>query len=164
MSTEPGASDILGETHVELAAEVPQDTTHAILGEGGPDNMTMLYKLVEGSVQEQHYGLKLARVVPLPSRVYEVAEQVAHRLELQSRRKKRTSAAVMKEKKRRLILNLKEHLTQAKNGVMDGPVLAEWLRQLQREFVVRMTAIEAEAEEAANTDSDEEDAEVDEEE
>ena len=133
-------------------------------GEGGPDNMTMLYKLVEGSVQEQHYGLKLARVVPLPSRVYEVAEQVAHRLELQSRRKKRTSAAVMKEKKRRLILNLKEHLTQAKNGVMDGPVLAEWLRQLQREFVVRMTAIEAEAEEAANTDSDEEDAEVDEEE
>ena len=133
-----------GVVNLHLAVEVG--------GEESPDNMNMLYKIAEGSVQEHRYGLKLARVVPLPGQVFEIAEQVTEKLELQSQRKKKTSTAVIREKRRRLILNLKEHLTQAKDGVMDGPVLAEWLRELQREFVIRMTAIEAEAEEAATDD------------
>lgn len=116
--------------------------------ENGPDAMNMLYKIAEGSVQELHYGLKLARVMPLPARVLDVAEQVATKLDLKSKQTKDTSAAVIREKKRRLVLSLNEHLVQAKNGVMDGPVLAEWLRQLQREFVIRMMAIETEAENA----------------
>jgi DNA mismatch repair protein MSH4 len=118
-------------------------------GDEGPNDMAMLYKIAEGPVREQHYGLKLARVVPLPPKVLEVAEQVAEKLERQSKKKKKASVAVMRQKKRKLILNLKEHLMQAKNGVMEGEVLADWLRQLQREFVIRMTAIDAEAEEPA---------------
>jgi len=41
---------------------------------------------------------------------------------------------------------LKEHLIQAHQGRMEGEVLAGWLKQLQTEFIKRMTAIEAEAE------------------
>jgi DNA mismatch repair protein MSH4 len=131
-------------------------------GDDGPDNMTMLYKIAEGSVQEQHYGLKLARVVPLPPRVLEVAEQVAEKLDVQGKQKKKTSTAVQREKKRKLILNLKEQLMQARDGVMNGEVLAQWLKELQREFVIRMTAIDAEAEEASE-DSENEGAGIDEE-
>lgn len=114
-----------------------------------PNSMTMLYKIAEGAVQEQHYGLKLARVLPLPPKVLETAEEVAAKLESHVAKRKKTSALVIKERKRKLILHLKEHLTQAKNGVMEGEVLANWLRELQKEFVVRMTAIDAEAAEVA---------------
>jgi DNA mismatch repair protein MSH4 len=112
--------------------------------EDGPNSMTMLYKIAEGAVQEQHYGLKLACALPLPPRVLETAEEVAAKLESDVSKRKKTSALVIKERKRKLILHLKEHLTQAKDGVMEGEVLASWLRELQKEFVVRMTAIDAE--------------------
>ncbi|KAE9978713.1 hypothetical protein BLS_000367 [Venturia inaequalis] len=114
-----------------------------------PKSMTMLYKIAEGAVQEQHYGLKLARVLPLPPKVLETAEEVAAKLESHVAKRKKTSALVIKERKRKLILHLREHLTQAKNGVMEGEVLANWLKELQKEFVVRMTAIDAEAAEVA---------------
>jgi DNA mismatch repair protein MSH4 len=149
-------SERTGVVNMHLAVEMG--------GEVGNENITMLYKIAEGPVQEQHYGLKLARVVPLPSKVLEVAEQVAEKLERRSRKKKKTSIAVSREKKRKLILNLKEHLTQTKNGVMEGEVLADWLRQLQREFIIRMTTIDAEAEEAAKVISDDDDDDGDDEE
>jgi DNA mismatch repair protein MSH4 len=114
------------------------------------NNMTMLYKIAEGAVQEQHYGLKLARVLPLPPKVLEIAEEVAEKLECHVAERKKSSSLVIKERRRKLILHLKEHLTQANNGVMEGEVLANWLKELQKEFVVRMTAIDAEAVEAAD--------------
>jgi DNA mismatch repair protein MSH4 len=42
-------------------------------------------------------------------------------------------------------LNLKEHLIQANEGKMNDADLKEWLRDLQKEFVIRMSAIEEEA-------------------
>ena len=107
--------------------------------------MKMLYKIAEGAVQDSHYGLALARVVPLPTGLLEHAEHVAHRLECQAFKRKKTSVAVIHERRRKLILNLKEHLVQAHNGTMEGEVLMAWLKELQKEFVVRMTAIDAEA-------------------
>lgn len=119
------------------------------------DTMTMLYKIAEGVVKEEHYGLALAKVVPLPAAVIEHAEVVAKKLEHHVRRRKKTSAAVIHERRRKLILNLKEHLVQAQSGVMEGEVMASWLKELQREFIVRMTAIDAEAAQAeAMSDSE----------
>ena len=112
------------------------------------NEMTMLYKLAEGAVQEQHYGLNLARLMPLPPNVIEYAEMVATHLQEQMNKRKRTSIAILRERRRKLILDLKEHLLQAQGGQMDGEVLASWLRELQKEFVIRMTRIENEAEEA----------------
>ena len=76
--------------------------------------------------------------------VLEVARQVSYALSLQAAKNKRTSKSVALAKRRRLILSLHETLVQAQNGSMRGHVLTAWLKKLQEEFVIRMTAIEAE--------------------
>ncbi|KAF2280678.1 uncharacterized protein EI97DRAFT_367992 [Westerdykella ornata] len=123
------------------------------------DTMTMLYKVKEGAVNETHYGLTLARIVPFPPGLIERATDVARTLEQHMQQRKKTSTAVIKERRRKLILNLKEHLVQAHSGVMDGEVLAAWLRELQKEFVTRMTAIDEKAARADGSDDAGEDVE-----
>ncbi|ORY11225.1 DNA mismatch repair protein muts [Clohesyomyces aquaticus] len=119
------------------------------------DKMTMIYKIAEGAVKEQHYGLALARVVPLPPGLVERATHIAQKLEHHILKKKKTSATVINERRRKLVLNLKEHLAQAQSGVMEGEVLAAWLKELQKEFVLRMTAIDADAPGAQENSDDE---------
>jgi DNA mismatch repair protein MSH4 len=123
------------------------------------DSMTMLYKATQGVVQEAHYGLTLARLVPLPPGVVEHATAVAQKVERHMLQKKKASETVLKEKRRKLILNLKEHLVQAHTGVLEGEVLTAWLKELQKEFVNRMTALEAEAA-SAGQESGEDDEEM----
>jgi DNA mismatch repair protein MSH4 len=65
--------------------------------------MKMLYKAVGGAVQESHYGLVLAGVVPLPPQVLSDATQFAHILERRLQRKKKTSKNVIKERRRKLL-------------------------------------------------------------
>ncbi|KNG49018.1 dna mismatch repair protein muts [Stemphylium lycopersici] len=124
-------------------------------------SMTMLYKATQGVVREAHYGLALARVVPLPPGIVEHATAVAHKVERHMLQKKKASETILREKRRKLILNLKEHLVQAHDGVLEGEVLTAWLKELQKEFVNRMTALEAEAARAGN--ESEEDGDEDEE-
>jgi len=110
------------------------------------DRMEMLYRVSSGAVQDAHYGLKLARVMPLPPDVIEHAELVSATLDQAMRKRKsdRASLGIVVARKRRLLLNLKEHLMQAKSGSMDDGDLTQWLKDLQREFVVRMSALEEE--------------------
>jgi DNA mismatch repair protein MSH4 len=107
------------------------------------EKMEMLYRVSSGAVQDEHYGLKLARVMPLPLDVIEHAELVSATLDQAMQRKKSegTSLAIIVARKRRLLLNLKEHLAQAKDGSMDDEDLTQWLKDLQREFIVRMSAL-----------------------
>ncbi|CAN9395579.1 unnamed protein product [Alternaria alternata] len=119
-----------------------------------PPSMTMLYKTTQGIVQEVHYGLTLARVVPLPPGIVEHATLVAQKVERHMLQRKKASGTVLREKRRKLVLNLKEHLIQAHTGVLEGEVLTAWLKELQNEFVSRMTALEAEA---ASTDQESQD-------
>ncbi|THY33876.1 hypothetical protein D6D00_00765 [Aureobasidium pullulans] len=118
------------------------------------DTMAMLYRLTDGVVSEQHYGLQLAKVMPLPPDVIEYATEVVEKLQRQVERRKRASKGVILSRKRKLILGLKEELMHAYTGAMEGPVLQSWLKELQREFAVRMTAIEKEADEADNQSLD----------
>ncbi len=113
-----------------------------------PSTMNMLYKIAAGAVQEEHYGLALARIVQLPPQVYEHATAVAQKLNRLVAKRRRTSAAVILQRRRRLILDLKEHLVQTRDGNMQDETLTAWLKELQREFVVRMSALDAEAESA----------------
>jgi DNA mismatch repair protein MSH4 len=108
-------------------------------------SMTMLYKTAHGVVKEVHYGLTLAQVVPLPPGVVEYATLVAQKVERHRLQTKKASESVLKEKRRKLVLNLKEHLVQAHTGVLEGEILTAWLKELQKEFINRMTALEAEA-------------------
>jgi DNA mismatch repair protein MSH4 len=119
--------------------------------------MTMLYRIAPGAVQETHYGLTLARIVPLPPGLVDRATDVAHQLEAHLEKKKKASETTLKEKRRKLILSLKEHLVQAHNGVLEGEVLSAWLMELKKEFVNRMTALEAEAASAGQHSDDDQD-------
>ncbi|KAK4897518.1 MutS protein msh4 [Elasticomyces elasticus] len=126
--------------------------------EGERDRMCMLYRIAAGTVEEEHYGLKLARVVPLPEGVVEHAEVVAGVLERVGERRKKRSLTIVKARRRKLLLNLKEHLVQAKGGRMEGEGLRTWLKELQGEFVVRMLALDEEARKAElGVESDDED-------
>ena len=107
------------------------------------DKMEMLYRVSSGAVKDEHYGLKLARVMPLPLDVIEHAEVVSATLDQAMQKKKSAGASqvIIVARKRRLLLNLKEHLAQAKDGSMNDEDLTQWLKDLQREFIVRMSAL-----------------------
>lgn len=107
--------------------------------------MKMLYKVAGGAVQEEHYGLALAKVVNLPQDVLQIAEQVSKKLTSNMEKRKKNSKAVALARRRKLILSLREQLIQAYEGNMNGKVLATWLKKLQDEFVNRMAAIDADA-------------------
>jgi len=119
-------------------------------------SMTMLYRITPGAVKEAHYGLTLARIVPLPPGIVDHAAHIAQKLEAHMLKRKKASETVLKEKRRKLILSLREHLVQAHTGVLKGEVLTAWLKGLQKEFVNRMTALEVEAS-SVGQESDDED-------
>lgn len=114
------------------------------------DKMVMLYKIANGFVKEEHYGLALARVVNLPPLVLEVAEKVSKRLQAQAVAKKKSSKSFAIARKRKLVLSLKEVLLQAQESAMQGKSLMEYLRKVQEEFVKRMDCIENEAGDSDN--------------
>ena len=123
-------SERAGVINMHLAVDTSRENT-----------MKMLYKLDEGFVREEHYGLALARVVDLPPQVLEVAEKVSKALEALMAAKKKSSKAFALSKRRKLVLSLRDTLKQAENSPMEGKVLSSWLRKLQEEFVHRMEDI-----------------------
>ena len=122
------------------------------------DQMKMLYKVASGAVQEEHYGLALAKVINLPPDVLRIAEQVSKKLTSNIEKRKKNSRTIALARRRKLILSLREQLIQAHEGNMNGKVLATWMQKLQDEFVNRMAAIDADA--AAAADESEEELEV----
>jgi DNA mismatch repair protein MSH4 len=124
--------------------------------------MTMLFKVEEGHVQEKFYGLALARVLPFPPQVLEVAQSVSKYLHENAERRASSSTALATARKRKLVLHLIEQLLQAYNGNIDGDELRVWLQGLQAEFAMKMAAIEADFDEPCRGDlgvGDENDAE-----
>ena len=128
---------------------------HLAVDMSGQDSITMLYRLTDGVVAEEHYGLALAKVLPFPSDVLVNATAVANHLREQLERQKKASTAVIYARRRKLVLGLKEQLLQAHQGVMKGAVLSSWLKELQRDFVIRMWAINDEAREAGHGEGSE---------
>ncbi|CRG91202.1 MutS protein homolog 4 [Talaromyces islandicus] len=70
--------------------------------------MTMLFKVEEGHVQEKLYGLALARVLPFPPQVLEVAQSVSEYLYENAERRASSSKALATSRKRKLVLHLRE--------------------------------------------------------
>ena len=86
-----------------------------------------------------HYGLALARTVPLQPSVVERGLQVAVALEVKEAKNAGISSATLKERQRKLIHDLAEELEHAQSGALEGPLLAQWLILLRKEFVERMS-------------------------
>lgn len=134
-------------THFRELAQIMNDrlgviNMHLAVDMSHGNKMIMRYQLERGWVKEEHYGLALARVVDLPSKVLDVAERVSRTLEEQAAAKKQSSKARALARRRKLVLGLREQLVQAKEGPMEGLALLSWLRRLQETFVERMEGIE----------------------
>jgi DNA mismatch repair protein MSH4 len=130
--------------------------SHLAVDMSEENTMTMLYKVKNDFVKEEHYGLALARVVDLPAEVLEVAETVSRALEAQTEAKKKSSKSCAVAKRRKLVMSLREMLQQAADSPMEGKVLLSWLRKLQAEFVRRMEQIENDVA-SSDTEESEED-------
>ncbi|TGO42645.1 hypothetical protein BHYA_0006g00470 [Botrytis hyacinthi] len=115
---------------------------HLSVDMSDPTTMTMLYKLDQGCVKEQHYGLTLARVVDLPPKVLTVAEEVSKTLIAQAAARKKSSRTSAIDKRRKLLNALKEQLKQLLDSPMENQELLEWIEKLRREFIIRMENIE----------------------
>ena len=142
---------ILAERNGVVNLHLAVDMAHA-------DKMTMLYRISNGCMQEEHYGLALAKVIALPPNVIRVAEEVSETLAANIEKRKKNSKTIALARRRKLVLSLREQLVQAREGNMQGDVLRRWLKKLQDEFVIRMAAIDVEV---AGADDDAEVVEVD---
>ena len=117
------------------------------------NTMRMLYKIDDGFLKEEHYGLALALVANLPAGVIQLAEHVSRKLENQIAQKKAASKQSALVARRKLLLALKDQLEELAAGPMNGEPLRNFMKSLQAEFVARMEAIED-----AHASSDVEDA------
>ncbi|KAI0890137.1 DNA mismatch repair protein-like protein MutS [Annulohypoxylon maeteangense] len=124
-----------GALNLHLATE-----THTM--DSGNPKMTMLYKITSGPMQEENYGLNLARAIGFPERFIEIAEDVSKTLAETIERKKQDSQTRRLLRRRKLILNLYDTLLQLKESDMDDAALGSYLKRLQDEFVSRMDDIE----------------------
>lgn len=142
---------VLFATHFSELAQVLEDRpgvlnlhleTETTVAEDGVPKMTMLYKIGSGPVQEENYGIKLARAIGFPWRFLNVAEDVANALKQASEANKQSSESRKVAKRRKLVLNLRETLQQAHDSDMDDETLRRYLQRLQSEFISRMETIE----------------------
>lgn len=123
-----------GVVNLHLAVEMSAPTSE----------MTMLYKIADGYVQDKYYGLALARLISLPPYLVQVAQKVSEKLNWKLENRNNSPRAIAIAKRRKLILALKEQLKQVRDGKIEGEVLRKWLKKLQDEFTVRMAEIDSE--------------------
>ncbi|EXJ75992.1 DNA mismatch repair protein MSH4 [Cladophialophora psammophila CBS 110553] len=135
-----------GVANLHLSVDISEDYS----------KMTMRYKIADGYEEEKFYGLALARAIGLPDDVVEVGTRVSKALHERNEARKRNPRATAVARKRKLILNVREQLSHARESAATSEVGAEalrdWLRRLQLEFTVRMRAIDADAEAAVGAD------------
>lgn len=137
-------------THFSELASVLEDrpgvlnlhlATETTLAEDDVPKMTMLYKIGSGIVQDENYGIKLARAIGFPWRFLSVAEEVTNALRQASEASKQNSESRKVAKRRKLVLSLREALVQANDSDMDDETLRRLLQRLQSEFISRMELI-----------------------
>ena len=95
-------------------------------------------------------------MVGLPPDVLDRAAFVSAALAGKIEQNKQKSAAYNLSRRRKLVLQLKETLIQARDGMMEERALRSWLCKLQDEFVARMTATSVDAEDGGDEEGDEE--------
>lgn len=138
-------------THFSELASVLEDrpgvlnlhlATETTLAEDDVPKMTMLYKIGSGIVQEENYGIKLARAIGFPWRFLSVAEDVTNALRQASEASRQDSESRKVARRRKLVLSLREALEQANDSDMDDETLRRLLQRLQSEFISRMELID----------------------
>lgn len=119
----------------------------------GRDSM-MLYKVSDGSVKEEHYGLVLARLVRLPETLVERATEVSSTLSMRLEEKRRRSRAYSVAGKRKLVLRLFERLVQARDGTMQEEALRSWLLRIMEGFLDDLAGLQREGDGSEGEESE----------
>ena len=99
-----------------------------------------LYRVTEGPLLESSYGLKLAGLLPLPVDVLTHAKVVSDALTQKTLHNQSRGERYLTQRRKRLLLDLYEHLRQAGESKISDDGLREWLEDLRKEFVIQMTA------------------------
>ncbi len=128
-------NDRLGVLNLHLATAM--NTTRDNLPE-----MTMLYTVKSGKVDNEHYGLTLAKAIGLPGSLIDKAEAVSTSLRQKREAHKQSSEARKLVRRRKLVISLQEQLRHAEAEDMEPNQLGRYLVQLQEEFITMMDAIE----------------------
>lgn len=122
-------------------------TTETSIAEDDIPKMIMLYRVGSGPVEEENYGINLARAIGFSQHFLDFAQGVADSLRRAAEAKKQSSESRRLVQRRRLILTLHETLRQVSTSDMDEDALRSYLARLQREFIDRMERIEGDGEE-----------------
>ncbi|KAL2889985.1 MutS protein -like protein 4 [Ceratocystis lukuohia] len=112
--------------------------THTSNDSDNTPKTTMLYKVESGVVDNEHYGLRLAKAMEFPPRFIAFAEAILQDLQAQREASKHGSERAQVLARRRLVMNLFESLKQVVSSEMDNAALWKYLARLQEEFINRM--------------------------
>lgn len=116
--------------------------------------MKMLYRITQGPVEEENYGITLAKVVGLPPDILARAQNVSNSIRQGRAIRRKDNSTLIQTRKKKLFLGLEEHLVQVKEGSLRGEDLRSHLKSLQDEFVRRFSELEdEEAAMAASTET-----------
>ena len=121
-----------GVVSLHLAVDIADDLS----------KMQMRYKVSDGYEQQKFYGLALGKLLGLPTQVMETATRVSRLLNERNEAQRADPNSVRLARKRKLVLNLREQLLQAKNSTMTDAALCGWLQNLSREFTMRMQGLQ----------------------
>ena len=122
--------------------------TETRLSEGNIPHMSMLYKISNEPVEEDLYGIQLARVVGFPDTFIQCAERTARELQRRQEAKKMNSASRKMMERRKLVVLLHQKLEHLETSSLTEPALKNYLRKLQRDFIAKMEAIDGDSDEA----------------
>lgn len=104
-------------------------------------NMTMLYKVATGPVQERGYGIALVRAMGLPEPFLAEAERVSRLLTERKETAREGAGFARLARRRRLVMNLYETLGQVAGSGMGVDAMGVLLERLRGEFVEKMSEI-----------------------
>lgn len=97
----------------------------------------MLYKIESGVVKEAHYGIVLARMMPVPKAMIDRAIEVANALEERRLSQGRVYRAKV-QLRRKLMVDLREALLNAHHSESEDDELTARLTHLRDEFTMKM--------------------------
>lgn len=132
-------NDCPGVVNMHLSAESTR-TEHNV------QKTTMLYKVEGGTVQDDNYGIDIARTMGFPPKVIEVAQEVSDAIRDRAAANRRGARGERLIKRRKYLLELKERLLIAHESTMGDYELSEHLRALQKEAVETLLELESDVE------------------
>ncbi|KAJ9123957.1 hypothetical protein QFC22_000748 [Naganishia vaughanmartiniae] len=103
------------------------------------------YRIVQGAVKLEHYGLELAKLANLPESVLEKSTEIAYKLEACQQRARAASESQAIAARRKALINLRSQLIViSENSTLDDHELRGYLRHIQQECIEELRkAIEA---------------------